>query len=145
MPALITCGRCNGRVNSRLGVFNVSSDELDMCPYDFATVRDRVPLCHYMSLLLPSGDEPMVVPDTHLDWRFAKNVRRIPILIQRIKPFLLTPLATGHWATIRSFLCGRPAAHAGGVQCWYPRYHGRCATNRVQSSAATYAQGVCCR
>jgi hypothetical protein len=65
------------RVNSRLALFNVSSDQLDLCPHDFATVRLWVPpLCRCMSLSLPSGDEPMVVPDTHSDWRFAKNVRR---------------------------------------------------------------------
>ena len=62
--------------NSRLALFNVSSVQLDLCPHDFATVRLWVPpLCRSMSLSLLSGDEPMVVPDTHLDWRFAKNVR----------------------------------------------------------------------
>jgi hypothetical protein len=38
--------------------------------------------CSFQGMSSPehSGDEPMVVPDTLADWRFAKNVRQILFL-----------------------------------------------------------------
>lgn len=63
------------KVYSRLGVSVVSSDGLHMCPRGFTTVCSGA--CYMQEISLPCcrGDEPMVILDTHADWRFAKNVR----------------------------------------------------------------------
>jgi hypothetical protein len=47
-----------------------------MCARSFATVCPGILPHAGISSCYRSGDEPMVVPDTHADWRFAKNVRQ---------------------------------------------------------------------
>lgn len=44
---------------------------------NLAMVSIRHMLLARMTLPWRSGDEPMVIPDTHADWRFAKNVKLI--------------------------------------------------------------------
>jgi len=73
---LETRGGRDQQIHSRLGVPNASSDELHMCAYSFATVCPEFLPHAGISSPCRSGDEPMVVPDTHADWRFAKNVRQ---------------------------------------------------------------------
>jgi hypothetical protein len=46
-----------------------------MCACYFTKVRIRSLLPVSMTSHCRSGDEPLVIPDTHVDWRFAKNVK----------------------------------------------------------------------
>ena len=67
---------------------------------------------------LVSGDEPMVVMDTHLDWRFMRNVSdRIPDL----RPLIHQISAAGDWRPSGALLCWSATQDTGWFQHWSVR------------------------
>jgi hypothetical protein len=64
------------------------------------------------------GDEPTVVPDTKLDWRFAKNV-------SIVSPHETLPrssdecgIAPGYWISERPVLCWGSVENLRWIQYW---------------------------
>src|ERR1700730_9632739 len=70
----------------------------------------------YLKLWL-RGDEPMVVLDSHLDWRFAKNVRiNLIVPASGDSSSLLRRIAARDWPSIYQILCRCTTAHSRRLQ-----------------------------
>ena len=108
----------------------------------------------------PRGDEPMVVLDSHLDWRFAKNVRN-PLELNHMFIFdsllssllcMMIPMSV--FTQEHLYEHKKASTSERGSSSLISLYHfdhgscqvgdhGRCTSRWLFAPAATYAQGIC--